>query len=171
MALKVAWSDVRDDAATIISDVVYTTMVTVDRRGRPRTRVLIAVWELEGEQPIGWLATYRTRVKAAHIEHNPHVTTSYWSPRQNVAAIESVAAWDDDRGTAQRVWDLYRAGTPRGNGYDPGKYWTSPRDSEFHVLRLEPWRVQVLTASDLAAGKPYRQWESRLPRSSRPADA
>lgn len=95
MARRVSYREIRDDAADIIGDVVYGTMATVDKVGRPRSRVLIVVWELDDERPHGWLGTYRTPVKPAHIANNPHVTTSYWSPRQNVVALDSVAAWDD----------------------------------------------------------------------------
>lgn len=160
MAKLVTLDGLRADAATIIGDVVYATMTTVDIRQRPRSRVLIIVWELEGPDPVGWLATYKTPVKAAHIAANPHVGASYWSPQQNVVTIDSTAEWDETPETAKRVWDLYRAGSPPGNGYDPGSYWSGPDDPKYHVMRLTPWRIQVLTARELASGQPYRQWRS-----------
>jgi general stress protein 26 len=157
MARLVPYRQLADDAATIIGSTVYATMTTVDKLGRPRSRVLIAVWEFDRENPVGWLATHKTPVKTAHLAPNPHVSTSYWTPRQNVVTIDSVAAWVDDAETADYVWNLYRSGSPRGNGYDPGQYWTGPSDPKFHVLRLDPWRIQVLTARELADGLPYRQ--------------
>lgn len=90
MAHRVSYAEIVSDTAAIIGDVVYSTMITVDKQGRPRSRVLIVAWELEGEPPTGWLATYKTPVKAAHIAHNPHVTNSYWSPRQNVVSLDSI---------------------------------------------------------------------------------
>ena len=146
------FADIRDDVARITGDVVYATMTTVDRRNRPRSRVLIVVWELDGARPVGWLATFKTPVKAAHLAHNPHVTTSYWSPRQDAVTLDSVAAWDDDRTTKERAWRLYRHGSPPGVGYEPGAYWDGPDDPALHVLRLDPWRVQVLRARDVARG-------------------
>lgn len=170
MARQVSYPEIRDDAAAIIGDIVYCTMITVDKLGRPRSRVLIVVWELDGDRPVGWLGTYKTPLKAAHIAHNPHVTTSYWNPRQNVVAVDSVADWDNDPDTAARVWDLYRVGSPRGNGYDPAQFWTGPADPKFHVMRLEPWRIQVLTGSELTSGMPYRQWNLEAePATERPA--
>lgn len=147
-----SFAAIRDDLAHVLRDVVYATMTTVDRRGRPRSRVLIVVWELDGDRPVGRLATFKTPVKAAHLAHNPHVTTSYWTPRQDTAYLDSVAAWVDDPGVKQRVWQLYRSGSPPGVGYDPAGYWRSPDDPAFHVLRLDPWRVQVLRRHDLARG-------------------
>jgi general stress protein 26 len=136
-----------------MGDIVYATMTTVDRLGRPRSRVLIVAWELEAERPpVGWLATFKSPVKTAHLADNPHVTTSYWSPRQDAVYLDSVAAWVDDPDVEQRVWDLYRQGSPPGVGYEPAAYWRGPDDPTFHVLRLDPWRVQLLTARDLARG-------------------
>jgi general stress protein 26 len=137
----------------------YATMTTVDRLGRPRSRVLIAVWELDGTRPVGWLATFKTPVKAAHIARNPHVGMSYWAPSQDTVTIDSDAAWVDDPEVKARVWELYRRGSPQGVGYDPRPFWPGgPGDPGFHVLRLNPWRVQVLRGHELASGVPARIW-------------
>lgn len=148
-----SFAEIRADVARIMGDIVYATMTTVDRRGRPRSRVLIVAWDLEADRrPVGWLATFKTPVKAAHLAHNPHVTTSYWSPRQDAVYLDSVAAWVDDPEVEQRVWDMYRQGSPPGVGYEPAAYWRGPDDPTFHVLRLDPWRVQLLRARDVARG-------------------
>lgn len=161
MARRVAsFPGIRDDVAAILGHIVYATMTTVDRAGRPRSRVLVAVWELHGPEPVGWLATYRTPVKVAHLGHNPHVTMSYWSPRQDVVHLDTVAHWVDDPATHRRVWDLYDRGSPPGVGYPPGGFWSGPDDPELHVLRLDPWRVQVLRGRELASGQPSRIWRS-----------
>lgn len=143
-----------------IGDIVYATMTTVDLKGRPRARVLIPVWETVDGAPLGWLATYKTPVKTAHLAGNPHTTFSYWTPRQNAVSIDTVAAWIDDLETKQHVWRLYQRTSPKGAGYDLGDYWRGgPSDPELHILRLEPWRVQVTRGTDLhskiwhAAGK------------------
>lgn len=158
MAQLVEYADLRNDAARIIGDVAYATMATVDPRGRPRTRVLIAVWELDGESPVGWLGTFPTPVKSAHLAHNPHVTMSYWSHRQDTVAVDGAARWTDDEATAEHVWELYRQGSPRGCGYDPSQFWSGPHDPGFRVLRIDPWRIQVLRGVDLARGRPARIW-------------
>ncbi|GAB3769027.1 pyridoxamine 5'-phosphate oxidase family protein [Microlunatus parietis] len=150
----------RDGAAEIIGDIGYATMTTVDRRGRPRSRVLIAVWELDREVPVGWLGTFPTPVKLAHLADNPHATFSYWSPRQDTVALDTVTRWDDSQATAERVWELYGRGSPPGSGYDPGRFWRGPDDPSFRVLRLDPWRIQVLRGRDLAAGRPPLIWRA-----------
>lgn len=152
------FADIREDFDAIVGSVVYSTMTTVDARGRPRSRVLIPVWETDGENPTGWLGTHRTPVKAAHLANNPHATFSYWSPAQNTVAADVTAEWIDDPRTRKHVWNLYRHGSPPGAGYDPKGFWKGPQDPEFQVLRLEPWRIQVLRGRDLVAGIPARIW-------------
>ena len=159
-----AFADLRPDFDAIVGAVNYATMTTVDTEGRPRSRVLIPVWETADEKPFGWLGTFRTPVKAAHIAGNPHVTFSYWSPAQNTVAIDAVAAWTDDTAEREHVWDLYRHGSPPGAGYDPEQFWHGPQDPKFQVLRLAPWRVQVLRRHDLVTGIPARIWRDPDPR-------
>lgn len=152
------FSEIEQDFADILGDIVYATMTTVDGRGRPRSRVLIAVWEVIDGAPLGWLATFPTPVKTAHLAVNPHASFSYWSAKQNTVAVDTVATWVEGLADKQHVWDLYEAGSPRGVGYPPGRFWRSPADPAFGVLRLEPYRVQVLRGVDLAAGRPSRIW-------------
>ncbi|MFD3508213.1 pyridoxamine 5'-phosphate oxidase family protein [Nocardia sp. NPDC058666] len=154
------FADIKPDFDSIVGAINYATMTTVDTKGRPRSRVLIPVWETDSEQPLGWLGTYRTPVKAAHIAGNPHVTFSYWSPAQNTVSVDTVATWTDDPAEREHVWDLYRHGSPPGAGYDPGQFWRGPTDPEFAVLRLQPWRIQVLRRRDLVTGIPARIWRS-----------
>ncbi len=142
---------IREQFDSYVGDIVYATMTTVDRKGRPRARVLIPVWELPDPDagPLGWLATFRTPVKDAHLAHNPHTTFSYWSPKQNQVAVDAVAEWTGDPATRRHVWDLYRRTSPRGAGYDLGQFWRDPDDPELAVLRLQPWRIQVVRGRDL----------------------
>ncbi|MEV4059895.1 pyridoxamine 5'-phosphate oxidase family protein [Nonomuraea dietziae] len=143
------FSEIQDAFEAYIGDIVYATMTTVDKKGRPRARVLIPIWEVVDGEPLGWLATYKTPVKASHLAGNPHTTFSYWTPRQNAVSVDTVAEWVEDIEVKRRVWDLYRRTSPRGAGYDLGNFWTSPGDPKLHVLRLEPWRVQVIRGTDL----------------------
>ncbi|MEU6779449.1 pyridoxamine 5'-phosphate oxidase family protein [Nonomuraea angiospora] len=144
-----SFAEIEAEFNAIVGATVYATMVTVDARDRPRTRVLIPIWENVDGRPLGWLATYRTPVKAAHLAGNPHTSFSYWKPGNNSVAVDAVAAWVDDLDVRRRVWDLYRATSPRGAGYDLAAFWRSPADPKLHVLRLDPFRVQVIRGMDL----------------------
>ncbi|NBM18394.1 pyridoxamine 5'-phosphate oxidase family protein [Streptomyces sp. GC420] len=131
---------------------MYCTMITVDKKSRPRARVLLPIWETVDGRPVGWLAAYKTPVKVAHLANNPHTTYSYWNPRQNAVFIDSVSHWVDDPETKKYAWDLYAKGSPVGVGYNPRNFWhLGPSDPKYHVLRIDPWRVQVLRGSDLSS--------------------
>lgn len=165
MTTSVSYAELRDDLTAIISRIPYATMSTTDPRGRPRTRVLIAVWELDGPEPLGWLATFRTPVKARHLAAHPYASFSYWDPRQDTASVDTVATWTDRAEERRHAWRLYQDGSPRGVGYPPAAFWPGGPDSEaFQVLRLEPYRIQVLRGQELSRGIPARRW-------SRPTDA
>lgn len=138
------FSDIRQQFESYVGDIVYATMTTVDAKGRPRARVLIPIWEIVDGAPLGWLVTYKTPVKAAHLAGNPHATFSYWDRRQNAVAVDTVTRWVDDPAEKARIWDLYRR-----DSYDPGRFWTGPDDPKYHLLRLEPWRIQVIRGTDL----------------------
>lgn len=153
--------DLEPDLTSTLSHVRYATMVTVDARHRPRTRVLIATWELEGDRPIGWLATYRTPVKVAHLAANPHVSFSYWSPRQDTATLDGSAHWIETLDAKRHAWQTYREGSPAGVGYDPAGFWSGPDDPAFGLLRIDVERVQLLLGRELATGTPPRAWSVR----------
>ena len=156
MSAKVTeFSEIEDEFNAFVGRIGYATMVTVDGRGRPRTRVLIPIWEKVDGRPIGWLATFRTPVKAAHLAGNPHTSFSYWARGNSSVAVDAVAEWTDDPAEKQVVWNLYRITSPRGAGYDLGRFWNGPEDPQLHVLRLTPWRVQVIRGVDLRS----RIWE------------
>jgi hypothetical protein len=73
--------------------------------------------------------------------------------------VECRASWaDDDR---ERVWQLFLDAEPP-LGYDPAaipRWKGGPLAGEWAVLRLDPWRLMLLTAEDAAAGNWYeRVW-------------
>ncbi|WP_351234370.1 pyridoxamine 5'-phosphate oxidase family protein [Streptomyces sp. NPDC002133] len=151
MATRVEeFAELQDEFHQYVKDIVYCSLITVDRKGRPRARVLLPIWEVVDGRPVGWIAAYKTPVKTAHIRNNPHVTCSYWSPRQNAAYVDSVARWVEDENVKRDVWELYRKGSPPGVGYDPIHYWKGgPTDPEYGLLRMDPFRVQVLRGRDM----------------------
>jgi hypothetical protein len=112
------YSEVAAEFTDIVSAIIYATMTTVDLRGRPRARILVPIWQTVDDLPVGWLATFKTPVKRSHLAGNPHATFSYWSPRQDFAAADSVTRWVEDAETKREVWELYRTGSPPGVGYD-----------------------------------------------------
>jgi hypothetical protein len=151
----VSFDEISADFLRIVSEVAWATVATVDTRGRPRTRVLHPIWEVVDGRPVGWIGTSRSPLKTKHLEANPHVSVSYWSPKQETVYADCRAHWADDE--RERVWQLYLDAEPP-LGYDPGSMppWKDgPLAGVFAVLRLDPWRVTVLTAEAAAAGRFY----------------
>src|SRR3954447_1021598 len=86
-------------------------MTTVDRRGRPRARLVHPVWE----EPTGWLATYRHSFKEKHLAANPWISLAFWDQEQEQVYADCRATWIDDTATKDRLWDLY---TTAPEGYE-----------------------------------------------------
>jgi hypothetical protein len=131
----------------IAHKIVWSSVATVDRSGRPRSRILHPYWEWDGKELVGWVATMPTPLKRSHLEHSPYVSCSYWAPSQDVAVAEcraDLVVADDVR---VRVWNLFKD-TPPPLGYDPGGIgvpgWDAPTSPAFAVLRLRPWRLRAL---------------------------
>ncbi|MFN3238014.1 MAG: pyridoxamine 5'-phosphate oxidase family protein, partial [Pseudomonadales bacterium] len=59
-----------------VKKIVWCTFTTIDRQGRPRSRMLHPIWE----GSTGWIATGRHSFKAKHIAANPYVSLTYWDP-------------------------------------------------------------------------------------------
>jgi general stress protein 26 len=153
-----AFSDVAEKFRAITERIVWCTVATVDRQGRPRSRILHPVWE----GAVGWIATGRHSHKAKHLANNPWVSLTYWDPQHEQAIIECKAQWQDDPATRNRIWELLRT-TPEPVGYDPKLFWSSPEDPNFGVLKLTPWRLEVWSLQAMAQGQPARVWRPASP--------
>ncbi|MFE2753907.1 pyridoxamine 5'-phosphate oxidase family protein [Actinosynnema sp. NPDC059335] len=161
-----AFAELQGAFMSYVQRIAYATMTTVDRRNRPRGRVLLPVWQVRGGRPVGWIAANRTPVKVAHLARNPHATISYWDRSQDAVFADCTARWVEDRETRAEVWDVYRAGSPPGVGYDPIRFWPGgPADPGFAVIRLDPWRVQVVDGRDLTS----RIWTAPEPGDAAPS--
>jgi hypothetical protein len=130
--------------------IVWATVATVDRAGRPRSRILHPYWTWDGTTLAGWIGTMQTPLKVAHLERSPYVSCAYWTPSHDHCIAECRAEWAMDDETRTRVWNLFKE-TPEPLGYDPGSLgvpgWDSPTAPAFAVLRLRPWRLRVFPGS------------------------
>src|SRR5690606_41633426 len=95
-----------EECDAYVGAIGYATMVTVDARHRPRTRVLIPAWEAVDGAPLGWLATFPTPVKLAHLAGNPHANCSYRPPGINSVAVDAGAPWTDVPADRRRLWQM-----------------------------------------------------------------
>jgi hypothetical protein len=134
--------------------IVWCTAATVDRRGRPRSRILHPLWSFDGETLSGVIATSPTPTKRAHLEASPHISLNYWTPSQDTCVAECRADWAFDDATRVRVWNAFKH-APAPVGFDPAVIppWKGgPTSAAFAVLRLEPWRLRVMPGSLMLGG-------------------
>ena len=130
--------------------IVWASVATMDGNGRPRSRILHPIWQWDGENLVGWIATSPTPVKRAHLENSPYVSVNYWTPTHDTCVAECQASWILDDEGRQMVWDAFLNG-PEPVGYDPKLIpaWTSPTADAFAALKLEPWRLRVFPGTVL----------------------
>ena len=134
--------------------IVWASVATVDRDGRPRSRILHPYWEWDGTDLTGWIATVPTPVKRAHLDAHPEVSVSYWTPSHDTCSAECAVQWHLDDDTRRTVWDTF-ASAPAPVGYDPYiiPMWSDgPTSDQFAVLRLTPRRLRVMAGTVMTAG-------------------
>ena len=134
--------------------IVWCVAATSDSQGRPRTRILHPLWRWDGETLTGRVATSPLSPKARHLDENPYVSCTYWTPNHDTCSAECFAVWRNDPGSRQRLWDDFSA-TPEPLGYVPSIIpgWESPEAERFGVLELRPWRLRVMPGSLMGTGQ------------------
>lgn len=132
--------------AEMANRMVYCTLATVDRRGRPRSRMVHSLWEWDGSSLVGWVGSMVTPTKSAHLRNNPHVSCNYWDGAEayDTCVAECRAELLLDAASRHEGWERFRS-TPPPLGYDPSIIpgWDSPDSPNWGVLRLDPWRLRV----------------------------
>ncbi len=126
-----------DDFVRVAHRIVWCTVATVDRRDRPRSRVIHPYWERVGDGLVGWAFTRPTPLKVAHLTRRPYVSCSYWDPAHEVAVAECAAEFAEDEPTRRRVWDFFLAAA-EPLGYDPRIL-----GDNIVVLKMTPWRLST----------------------------
>ncbi|WP_396836988.1 pyridoxamine 5'-phosphate oxidase family protein [Mycobacterium sp. ITM-2016-00317] len=144
--------------------IVWASVATVDADGKPRTRILHPLWEWDGTDLFGWIATVPTPIKRAHLAAHPDVSVSYWTTNQDTCSAECLTEWYTDDDTCTAVWEKF-ATAPAPVGYDPHiiPMWKDgPTSEEFAVLRLAPYRLRVMPGVVMTqgAGSPLT-WSDR----------
>jgi general stress protein 26 len=151
-----SFSDIQEEFLARVRRIVWCTMTTVDRRGRPRSRILHPIWE----GSICWAATGRRSFKGKHIARNPFVSLTYWDAQQQQVYADCRAEWEDGAAEKQRVWELYKS-TPPPLGYDLGQFFRQgPDDPTYGLLKLTPWRIELWSLPDMMSGTPNRVWRN-----------
>ena len=135
--------------------IVWASVATVDADGRPRTRILHPIWDWDGTDLVGWVATVPTPLKREHLHAHPDVSMSYWTTTHDTCSADCHAQWFFDDDTRQTVWDKFANG-PEPVGYDPAiiPMWSDgPTSEQFAVLRLTPYRLRIMAGTVMTKGE------------------
>jgi general stress protein 26 len=152
---EVQFADIEEEFQKRVEKTVWCTMATVDRKGRPRSRIIHPIWE----GSTGWILTGRNTLKAKHLESTPFVSLTYWDPDHKQVYADCAAKWDDAIEVKQMVWDLYKS-TPPPLGYDPAMFFQSVDNPETGALKLTPWRIELFSLTELASGSGSQIWHA-----------
>ncbi len=122
-----------------IERMVWCNVATVDRRNRPRSRIVHPLWE----GSIGWITTRRNMHKAKHLAHNPYVSLAYIADVARPVYVDCKTEWVEDLDQKQHVWNLCLE-TPPPLGFDPAPIYVRADHPDFAVLKLLPWRIDLV---------------------------
>lgn len=134
--------------------IVWATVATVEPSGQPRTRILHPIWEWNGEQLVGWIATGPDTPKAKHLAREPRVSITYWDPTQDTCTADCQTTWLDGLDDKTTTWQRFLTAPPPV-GYDPAMIpgWDSPAAPGFGVLEVRPRRLRVFPGTLLLRGE------------------
>lgn len=131
-------ADIWDEFVARAHGMVWCNLTTLDRRGRPRSRVLHPIWDGQ----TGWIGTLHHTPKVRHIERDPHVSLAYIADVMKPVYADCVAEWVGEQAEIQRVWELFK-NAPPPLGYDPAEGFAGLDLSDFGLIKLTPFRVEV----------------------------
>lgn len=120
-----------------VNKIIWCNLATIDRQGRPRSRVIHPNWE----GSTGWMPTRATSHKRKHLDATPYVSLAYIDAARPVY-IDCLAEWITDRDLKLHAWDFIAA-IPAPVGYDPTPIYKSVDDPGFGLYRLTPWRIEL----------------------------
>jgi general stress protein 26 len=134
-----SFREIQDEFLRRVHSIVWCSFATIDRQGRPRSRILHAIWD---ESPTAWILTLHNTLKARHMENHPYVSLAYVADITKPVYADCRAEWVDEVGEKQRIWDMFKA-APAPLGYDPAPIFKSPDDPDLGLLKLTPWRIEI----------------------------
>lgn len=134
------FSDIEAEFIQRVHTMIWCNVATVDAQGRPRSRILHPIWEGN----TGWIGTNRNTLKARHLDSNPYVSLAYIADVMKPVYVDCKTEWIDDLSQKQRIWDLFK-NTPPPLGYDPAPEFISHDHENFGLLKLMPWRIDLVS--------------------------
>jgi hypothetical protein len=134
------FSEIEADFIQRVYTMVWCNVATIDHQQRPRSRILHPIWE----GSTGWICTHRDSYKSKHLADNPYVSLAYITNFMQPVYADCKTAWITDLAEKRRVWDLFKS-TPEPLGFDPAQDFIRPEHDNFGLLKLTPWRIDLVS--------------------------
>ena len=134
----ISFSEIQPEFMARVSQAIYCSVATVDRQGRPRSRMMHPIWD----GSVGWVISWPGSHKAKHLENNPYVSLAYIQDFKKPVYVDAVAEWIDNEGEKHRIWELHQK-TPPPLGFDPEPHYGSIHHHYYGLLRFTPWRIEL----------------------------
>jgi general stress protein 26 len=132
------FADIEEAFIGRVHAMVWCSLATIDRHGRPRSRIVHPIWD----GATGYAGSRRRSPKGNDFTANPHVSLAYSADLVHPVYVDCAARWDDDPDTKRHVWNLFHAAPPP-LGYDPGTIYKGIDDPDFGVIRFTPYRIAL----------------------------
>ena len=121
-----------------VSEAVYCSVATIDRKNRPRSRIMHPIWD----GATGWVISWSRSHKSKHLRGNPYVSLAYIQDRDKPVYVDCKGEWIDDVREKERIWELHRI-TPPPLGFDPQPHYGTINHPHYGLLRFTPWRIEL----------------------------
>jgi len=141
-----SFTEIAPEFLARVNQAVWCNVATIDRQGRPRSRILHPFWEGN----IGWITTRRGSPKEQHLGEHPFVSLAYIADVVKPVYVDCKALWIDDLIIKQYIWQQLQ-NTPAPLGFDPAPIYGSVDNPAFGLLKLIPWRVEVTSVATVPA--------------------
>jgi uncharacterized pyridoxamine 5'-phosphate oxidase family protein len=151
------FSDIQADFHKRTSDAVWCSVATVDEQQRPRSRILHPLWE----GSTGWILTHRSSYKSKHLALNSFVSLAYIKDVMNPVYVDCKTEWVDDAEVKKRIWDWVKS-IPEPLGFDPAHDFISPDHENFGLLKLTPWRIDLVSFPAPSFDEGTKVWRQKV---------
>lgn len=132
------FSEIESEFLQRVHTAVWCSVATIDRKERPRSRILHPIWKGKS----GYILTWQNSLKAKHIAHNPHLSLAYIADILKPTYVDCKAEWIDDTSSKQHIWDAF-LNEPEPLGYDPAQIFERVDHPNLGLLKLSPWRIEL----------------------------
>jgi uncharacterized pyridoxamine 5'-phosphate oxidase family protein len=149
------FSEIEAEFTQRVNKMVWCNVATIDSQQRPRSRILHPIWE----GMTGWILTHRTSYKSKHLVQNPYVSLAYVSEVMRPVYVDCRTEWVEDMVQKTRVWNLVKA-LPLPLGFDPAQDFISPDHENFGLLKLTPWRIDLVSFPAESFDKGTQVWRA-----------